>query len=68
MNRESWERQFKQRLQQELELKPEQIRFHWRQYHNQRYSVEGAIAYLKQTNELYPSLGILPMEQKVEKS
>jgi hypothetical protein len=60
MTRDTWERQFTRQLQRQLGLKPEQIRFHWRGYYNQRYSPEGAIAHLIETNRLYPSLGILP--------
>jgi hypothetical protein len=67
MTRDTWERQFTRQLKHQLGLELEQIRFPWRQYYNQRYSVEGAISHLKQTHELYPSLGILPIEQKVEK-
>jgi hypothetical protein len=63
INRETWERQFTRQLQQQLGITPEQIRFHWRSYYNQRYTPEQAIAYLKQTHELYPSLGILPIAQ-----
>ncbi|NJM76237.1 MAG: hypothetical protein HC852_11170 [Acaryochloridaceae cyanobacterium RU_4_10] len=63
MNRDIWEKQFIRQLKQQLGLEPGQIRFPWRGYYNQRYSVEGAIAYLKQTHELYPSLGILPVTQ-----
>jgi hypothetical protein len=60
MNRETWERQFTRLLQQELGLEPESIRFHWRQYFNQKYSPEGAIASLRETHRLYPQLRILP--------
>jgi hypothetical protein len=63
MTRETGEHQFKQKLQQQLGIKPESIRFHWRGYYNQRFTPEGAIAYLKQTHQLYPELGILPLEQ-----
>jgi hypothetical protein len=60
MNRNDWERQFRQRLKQELGLTPEQIRFPWRGFYNQRQSPEQAIAYLRKTHKLYPELGILP--------
>jgi hypothetical protein len=60
MTRETWERQFTRQLKQQLGLTPEQIRFPWRQYFNQRYSPEGAIADLKLKHELYPQLGLLP--------
>jgi hypothetical protein len=60
MTRDTWERQFAHLLKQKLQLTPEQVRFHWRQYYNQRYSPEGAIADLEQKHELYPELGILP--------
>jgi hypothetical protein len=60
MNRDTWERQFKHLLKQKLGLTPEQIRFHWRQYFNQRYSPEGAVDDLKLKHELYPQLGLLP--------
>jgi hypothetical protein len=62
MTRDTWEDQFTRQLKQQLGIKPEQIKLHWRGYYNQRYSPEGAIAYLKQTHRLYPSLGILPVE------
>jgi hypothetical protein len=60
MNRETWERQFTRQLKRELGLEPEQIRFHWRGYYNQRYSPEEAVADLKVKHELYPQLGLLP--------
>jgi hypothetical protein len=60
MNRDTWERQFTRQLRQQLELEPEQIRFHWRQYYNQRFTPEGAVADLKLKHELYPQLKILP--------
>lgn len=60
MTRDTWERQFTRLLKQKLGLTPEQIRFHWRGYYNQRYTPEQAIAHLKQTHELYPQLRILP--------
>jgi hypothetical protein len=60
MNRDRWEAQFTRQLKQKLGLEPGQIRFHWRGYFNQRFSPEGAIAHLIETNRLYPSLGILP--------
>jgi hypothetical protein len=50
---------------QKLGIGPEQVRFHWRQYFNQRYSPEGAIADLVQKQKLYPQLGILPSGEKV---
>jgi hypothetical protein len=61
MTRDTWERQFKHLLKQKLGIGPESIRFHWRQYYNERYTPEGAIADLLQKNELYPQLGILPV-------
>jgi hypothetical protein len=60
MNRDIWERQFTRQLKQKLGLEPGQIKFHWRGYFNQRFTPEGAIAHLKETHRLYPSLGILP--------
>jgi hypothetical protein len=60
MNRNDWERQFRQRLKQQLGVTPEQIKLHWRGFYNQRQTPEEAIAYLKKTHELYPQLGILP--------
>lgn len=60
MTRNTWERQFTRQLQQQLGLEPEQIRFCWRQYFNQRYSPEGAIADLTLKHKLYPQLGVLP--------
>jgi hypothetical protein len=67
MTRDTWERQFKQKLKQQLGLEPEQIRFHWRQYYNQRFTPEGAIASLTQTHELYPELGLLPNQTRTAK-
>jgi hypothetical protein len=64
MNRNIWEAQFTHLLKQKLGLEPGQIKFHWRGYYNQRYSVDGAIAHLIKTNELYPQLGILPTKVK----
>jgi len=68
MTRDTWERQFTQKLQEELGVEPEEIRFHWKGYFNQRFTPEGAIASLQETHRLYPSLGILPMEQKAEQT
>jgi hypothetical protein len=68
INRETWERQFKHLLRQKLGIGPEQVRFHWRQYFNQRYSPEGAIADLVQKHELYIQLGILPETARDETS
>jgi hypothetical protein len=65
MNRETWERQFTRLLKQKLSIGPEQIRFHWRQYFNQRYLPECAITDLMQKQKLYPQLGILPSGEKV---
>jgi hypothetical protein len=65
MNRDRWEAQFTRQLKQRLEIEPGQIKFHWRGYYNERYSVDGAIASLMETHRLYPSLGILPMKVKV---
>ncbi|MBW4554098.1 MAG: hypothetical protein KME35_23795 [Aphanocapsa sp. GSE-SYN-MK-11-07L] len=62
MNRNDWECQFRQRLKQQLGLTPEQIKFPWRGFYNQRHSPEQAIAYLIKTNKLYPELGLLPMQ------
>jgi hypothetical protein len=67
MNRDQWERQFKHQLKQKLGIGPEDIRFPWRQFYNQKYSVEGAITNLKQTHELYPELGLLPESQNTAK-
>jgi hypothetical protein len=67
MDRDTWERQFAHLLQQKLQLTPEQVRFHWRQYYNQRYSPEGAIADLEQKHKLYPELGILSKMQDTTK-
>ena len=64
MNRDIWEAQFTRQLKQKLGLEPGQIKFHWRGYYNQRYSVEGAIAHLEQLHELYPQLGVLPESAK----
>jgi hypothetical protein len=63
MTRETWEHQFKQKLQQQLGVTPEEIRFHWKAYFNQRYSPEQAIAFLKETHRLYPQLGVLPEQE-----
>jgi hypothetical protein len=52
MNRDTWERQFKHLLKQKLGIGPEDIRFHWRQYYNERYTPEGAIASLRETHRL----------------
>jgi hypothetical protein len=60
MTRDTWERQFTRQLKHQLELELEQIRFPLRQYYNQRYSPEGAVADLKLKHELYPQLGLLP--------
>jgi hypothetical protein len=60
MTRDTWERQFKQKLKQQLGLEPESIRFHWKGYFNQRFTPEGAVADLKLKHELYPQLGLLP--------
>jgi hypothetical protein len=60
MTRDTWERQFKHMLQQQLGIGPDQVKFHWRQYFNQRYSPEGAITSLMEMHELYPQLGLLP--------
>jgi hypothetical protein len=60
MTRDTWECQFTRQLQQRLGLEPEEIRFHWRQYYNQRFTPEGAVADLKLKHELYPQLKILP--------
>jgi hypothetical protein len=60
MTRQHWETQFTHLLKQQLQLTPEQIKFHWRQYFNQKYSPERAIADLKLKHELYPQLGLLP--------
>jgi hypothetical protein len=60
INRQHWERQFTRQLQQKLGITPEQVRFHWRQYDNQRYSPESAIASLMEMQRLYPQLCILP--------
>lgn len=65
MNCDQWERQFTRQLKQQLGIEPQEIRFHWRQYYNQRLTVEGAIAHLIKTHELYPSLKILPIDEKV---
>jgi hypothetical protein len=62
MTRETWERQFTRQLKQQLGLTPEQIRFHWRGYYNQRFTPEGAVADLQLKHELYPQLGLLPVE------
>jgi hypothetical protein len=59
MNRDTWERQFAHLLKQKLGIGPEDIRFHWRQYYNERYTPESAIADLMQKQKLYPQLGIL---------
>jgi hypothetical protein len=68
MTRDTWERQFKQKLQQQLGLEPEQIRFHWKGYFNQRFTPEGAVADLKLKHELYPQLGLLPNQMKTTKN
>jgi hypothetical protein len=60
MTRDTWERQFTRQLKQQLGLEPEQIRFHWRGYYNQRFTPEAAVADLKLKHELYPQLGLLP--------
>jgi hypothetical protein len=65
MNRDNWEAQFTRQLKQKLGLEPGQIKFHWRGYYNQRYSVDEAIAHLVKTHELYPELGVLPTKIKV---
>ncbi len=64
MNRDNWERQFTRQLKEKLGLEPEEIRFHWRGYYNQRYSVESAIASLIETHRLYPMLGVLPNKKE----
>jgi hypothetical protein len=65
MNRQIWEAQFKRQIKQKLGIDPGQIKFHWRGYFNQRFTPEGAIAHLEKTHELYPSLKILPIDEKV---
>lgn len=65
MTRQHWERQFKHLLQQKLGIGPEHVYFHWKQYFNQRYSPEGALADLMQKHKLYPQLGISSKMQKV---
>ena len=60
MTRDTWQTEFARQLNQKLGIMPEQVRFCWKQYFNQRYSVEGAIADLEQKHQLYPMLGILP--------
>jgi hypothetical protein len=61
MNRNDWERQFRQKLKQQLGLTPEQIKIHWNVCYSQRYTPDQAIAYLIKTHELYPELRILPI-------
>jgi hypothetical protein len=41
MTRQHWERQFIRLLQQHLGITPENIRFHWKGYFNQRFTPEG---------------------------
>jgi hypothetical protein len=60
MTRETWERQFKHLLKQKLGIGPERVRFHWKQYYNQKFSPESTIASLMEMQRLYPQLGILP--------
>ena len=67
MDRKSWEYQFERILFQKLGIKPDQVKFHWKQYARQRFSPESAIADLEQKHELYPMLGILPKPQQVTK-
>ena len=58
MTRDTWQTEFARQLNQKLGIMPEQVRFCWKQYFNQRYSVEGAIADLEQKHQLYPMLGL----------
>ena len=60
MTRDRWQTEFVRQLKHKLGITPEQVRFHWKQYFNQRFSVEDAIADLQQKHQLYPMLGILP--------
>jgi hypothetical protein len=62
MNRNDWQRQFRQRLKKELGLTPEQIRFPWRSFYSQRQTPDQAITYLIKTNDLYPELRLLPTQ------
>ncbi len=64
MSRNQWERQFTRQIKQKLGIAPEKIRFRWRGYYNQRYSVDSAIASLIETHRLYPMLGVLPNKKE----
>jgi hypothetical protein len=60
MYRIEWEDAFINLLWAELKLKPEQVKFTWKQYYNQRYTPQQALAHLQQTHYHYPQLGLLP--------
>ena len=62
MTRDQWQTEFARQLNQKLGISPEQVHFCWKQYYNQRYSVENAIADLEQKHQLYPMLEILPKQ------
>ena len=66
MNRELWEQQFKQQLWDKLNITSGQVRFGWSVCYVQGQTPIQAIAFLEKTNELYPNLKILPLEQKVK--
>ncbi|HEY9827797.1 MAG TPA: hypothetical protein V6D19_20350 [Stenomitos sp.] len=53
MNRDKWERTFVELLTQNLDIEPEQIRFPWRQYFNQRFTPQQAIAHLQETHKFF---------------
>jgi hypothetical protein len=60
MNRQVWETQFSELLQQKLQLTPQQVRFGWSVCYFQGQTPTQALAFLERTNELYPHLRILP--------
>jgi hypothetical protein len=61
MNNPTWDEAFTHQLQALLSLTPADIRFPWANFRIQGYSPSDAIAYLIQTQRLYPELGLLPM-------
>lgn len=61
MNRQDWELEFSNQLQQQLNLKPEQVHFPLSTCFHQGYSPNQAIAFLLKTHQLMPQLHILPV-------